>query len=1427
MADGKIVIETGLDTTGIENGLGKISSLAQKGLATATKTITAASAALSGMGGYAVKVGSSFESAMSQVAATMGMSTEEIHNGSAEFAKLQEAAKNAGATTMFSATQAADALNYMALAGYDTNKAVNTLPTILNLAAAGNMDLATASDMVTDSMSALGDKAGTVESFVDKMAKTSQKSNTSVQQLGEALLTVGGTAKSLAGGVTEANTVLGIFADNGVKGAEGGTALRNVILSLSAPTDTARKKMEELGLNVFDAEGKMRPLNDTFNDLNKILGSMNEGERTQVLNTIFNKVDLKSVNALLANSGERFDQLKGYIEDADGAAGQMADTMQDNLQGKMTTLNSALEGLGIGIYENIEDSLKEAAEEGISAVGRISNALQDGGLDAAVEEAGAVLADLSVKVAQSAPKMVNASVSLIKAFAKGIVNNKSQLKKSATEIVNVLSTGLIKLLPKKMQEPAKKGMDALKRTFDAGLKSIVKIAEPIVSGLGKIFIKLADNMDKIAPVTVSLVAAFKTFKTVSGPVTTVVSVITKLSRVSSEAGGVMAALNAVMSANPAAMIAIGIGALAGGIAFLALKSNEASKEQVAFQKEIDNLSASIEKNRNELDELSSSIEGTNNSAESSAAPLERLKGKLSEAFDETGKMKQGCEQLAGSILNQLNEAMGTEYSITADGFIQNNEGVKQSLGDVTQSIDEYVRSLKKKAVQEAVTNQYADNLQKQSEIQADLTKAQNQYNKALDEYAKALEEYTKTWDGNAKKAFKEANENLEDTRENLSEATKEAKKAEVQTSSLDKVMDLLGEGTPESIQKALEAYAKIPTESDKAAKSVKYSQETIEKALESTDYAKMSQGFRMAAEEIKVSGGEIPKTLQDAITNAINNIEKLGPEGKEALASGMSEAMEGMKDKVPEFQNVSSMTSEEIIKTFATYLKDSGALGDVGTEAIEQLIQGIDEVDTQTTPAQKASDAVDSTINQLETGEDFIRTAAGNSAGAITRGFTETDYSGAVFAAAKACGMTVEEVLAHQEELYMAALTVAQSGATGFTAADMPAVFGSNASAAASAANTYLLSSAESMQLSASALGNAANTGIVAGNMPGTFSSQSQSAVSGLVNSLNSGAGSASSAASALGNAAKSGLGNMSVAGNYQTAATSATQNFARTLSAGQGSTKASASALGNSAKNSLKGTNIPSNFTQQAKTATNQFAAGIRNGTNSASSAARGLGTAATKGLSSVNVASSAKTQGSNLASNFVSGINSGKGSADSAAASLGRTAVSGLSSNSGGSYSIGVNFSNGFANGIRAGSYGVASAAASVAAAAANAAKANLQIHSPSRVGGWIGKMFDYGISGGMEDNTSVVTQAAEMVTDAMQVDVKSLLGMMRGAVSETVSRITTNKMLERAPQAYGYTASQNTEVKQEINFYQPVQSPVEMSRALRKEARRLAWT
>ena len=404
------IIKANLISSAIINGV--------KALANGLKTLATA----------AVGVGSDFESGMSLVAATMGITTEEIAAGSEEFDKLQKAAKEAGATTQFSATQAAEALNYMALAGYDADKSIETLPTVLNLAAAGGMDLATASDMVTDSMSALGDAAGTTEGFVDKMAKTSQKSNTNVQQLGEAILTVGGTAKNLAGGVVEMNTVLGIFADNGVKGAEGGTALRNVILSLTAPTDKAKKQMEALGLQVFDANGNMRPLNETFNDLNGILGTMTQGEQTEVLNSIFNKVDLKSVNALLANSGERFDELSGYISDCDGAAADMAATMNDNLQGKVTILKSGLEGLGIAAYEKFKTPLTNAVENITEVIGQLQTDLTDGSLSGALE-----------KIATGFGNLVEKAGEIVAAVLPALLEGLGWIADNGDAIVSVLA----------------------------------------------------------------------------------------------------------------------------------------------------------------------------------------------------------------------------------------------------------------------------------------------------------------------------------------------------------------------------------------------------------------------------------------------------------------------------------------------------------------------------------------------------------------------------------------------------------------------------------------------------------------------------------------------------------------------------------------------------------------------------------------------------------------------------------------------------------------------------------------------------------------------------------------------------------------------------------------------------------------------------
>ena len=308
------------------------------------------------LGTACVKTFTDFDDAMRQVQATMEASETDM-------VKLNAAAKEMGATTPFSASQAAEALNYLAAAGYTADQSIQALPQVLSLASAGGLDLAYASDLVTDNMSALGLEMNQLGTFTDQMAVAAQKSNSNIAQLGEAILTVGGTAKTLSGGVVEMNTVLGILADNGIKGAEGGTALRNMILSLSAPTDVAAKKMKKLGLDAFDANGNMRPMNEIFKDLNGVLSTMTQEKRTEVLSTIFNKVDLKSATALLANCGERFDELSGYIADSDGAAQLMAQTMEGGIGGTFRNLESAVEGLAIAFGERLAPHIKAIAEK--------------------------------------------------------------------------------------------------------------------------------------------------------------------------------------------------------------------------------------------------------------------------------------------------------------------------------------------------------------------------------------------------------------------------------------------------------------------------------------------------------------------------------------------------------------------------------------------------------------------------------------------------------------------------------------------------------------------------------------------------------------------------------------------------------------------------------------------------------------------------------------------------------------------------------------------------------------------------------------------------------------------------------------------------------------------------------------------------------
>lgn len=529
--DGSVVIKISGDDKPFRKTLGSLAKVS-------TAAIAGAGSALAGLGTYAVKVGSEFESSMSQVAATMGMTTEEIHNGSEAYETLATAAKNAGATTKFTATQAAEALNYLALAGYDAATSAEVLPSVLNLAAAGGLELAYASDLATDAMAALGIEASAdnLTQFGDQMAMASSKANYSVAQLGEAILTVGGTAKNLAGGTVELNTALGVLANRGIKGAEGGTALRNMILSLSAPTDTAAATLKSLGVSAFDAEGNLRPLNETFKDLDAAMQNLTGEEKTNALNDIFNKVDLKSAEAMLAGCGEEFDNLAEAIANSDGAMQNMADVQMDNLKGQITLLQSAVEGLGVTFYENVNGKIKDAVsatagyvselnavmnaafadtenEENVKQVTKAltelgysaeeAQAMVGTGMGGVVSSLGGILAQAMADIANAAPAMLDAGVQLIASFLQGIQENGDSLAAGALSIVGTLAEGIAELLPMVADTAASLAV-SLADGLTESLPNIIPVAIETISTLVE---NLTENANIIIDAGIQIILA--------------------------------------------------------------------------------------------------------------------------------------------------------------------------------------------------------------------------------------------------------------------------------------------------------------------------------------------------------------------------------------------------------------------------------------------------------------------------------------------------------------------------------------------------------------------------------------------------------------------------------------------------------------------------------------------------------------------------------------------------------------------------------------------------------------------------------------------------------------------------------------------------------------------------------------------------------
>lgn len=334
---------------------GSMNSIGKKLTSAGKNLTTKVTLPIVGIGTAAVKTSMDFEAAMDKVASLSGAQGE-------NFDRLRDKALEMGAKTMYSATESAEALQYMALAGWDTEDMLNGLEPILKLAGAAGMDLGTASDIVTDGLTAMGLSAKDAAHFADVMAVTMSKSNTDVNQLGEAFKYVAPLAGAMGYSIEDLSLALGLMANAGIKASQGGTSLRRVLQNLSNPTDKVAGAMAKLGISMFNPDGSAKSLYDLMVELRESMKGLSEEEQAMYASTIAGSTGLSGLLAIVNASDEDFNNLTDAIYNANGAGMEMYDTMTNNLKGSVTELMSALESLMISMGDLLVPLIKDVVK---------------------------------------------------------------------------------------------------------------------------------------------------------------------------------------------------------------------------------------------------------------------------------------------------------------------------------------------------------------------------------------------------------------------------------------------------------------------------------------------------------------------------------------------------------------------------------------------------------------------------------------------------------------------------------------------------------------------------------------------------------------------------------------------------------------------------------------------------------------------------------------------------------------------------------------------------------------------------------------------------------------------------------------------------------------------------------------------------------
>ena len=543
--------------SGISGGISKLGSFASnafKGMANAAKNFITS----------AYQTAAEFEQGMAQVAATLGKTVEELNadiqtvtytaseNGQKvmrEFTgNLRDFAMEMGATTKFTSSEVAEAMNYMALAGYDTATTMEMIPNVLSLAAAGGMQLGRASDMITDAGTAFGlrvseseEDCARVTQMVDEMAKAASTGNTNVTQLGDAFLRVGALAKDIGHGtvtladgtkketdnIQELTIALVAMANSGIKSSEAGTHMRNMLMKLSAQGPELKEKLDELGISFYEG-GKLKSLKDMFTELQTAMGKMaDDEERAGFLKELFNARDMTSAKAILqAIETTDWNKIGSSILDAEGAAARMAETMQNTMMGQLQLLSSAWDNFKISFTQSLNIPGIPIIQQLTGDLQNITSALNTVGWHAALDELWISISSTFRQITDAIPKAI---VKLLGTAQKIIVRTMPQLLHSIASILKSLAGSDTGSIGKAISTVSKNLMFVIKNQFkkeapgmlEAGKAIFNKLVDGLTSAAGVIG-------DNIVPVILHLADALTSNNTLGKIIDAGGTILTRL-----------------------------------------------------------------------------------------------------------------------------------------------------------------------------------------------------------------------------------------------------------------------------------------------------------------------------------------------------------------------------------------------------------------------------------------------------------------------------------------------------------------------------------------------------------------------------------------------------------------------------------------------------------------------------------------------------------------------------------------------------------------------------------------------------------------------------------------------------------------------------------------------------------------------------------